>query len=247
MPTSSTHRPGFIVSIFQVFTVAVTWSIWFFTVWQGDHWAVVRENFFMSITMAFGSFVAGATSEGGGAVAFPVMTMGFGILPEVARDFSLMIQSVGMSAATLMIIVARIPVAWNVIGIAGVGGAFGVILGLEFLTGLFSPAATKMFFVSFWLGFGISLVWINQDRARKVETKTNALGASENLMLFAVGMIGGAVSSLTGSGLDILVFSFLALYFHLSEKIGMPISVVLMALLSLVGCTWKHNSIGLSH
>ena len=35
------------------------------------------------------------TSEGGGAVAFPVMTLLLEIKPEVARDFSLMVQSVG--------------------------------------------------------------------------------------------------------------------------------------------------------
>ena len=35
------------------------------------------------------------TSEGGGAVAFPVMTLALEIPPSVARDFSLMIQSCG--------------------------------------------------------------------------------------------------------------------------------------------------------
>ena len=35
------------------------------------------------------------TSEGGGAVAFPVMTLALNISPGVARDFSLMIQSCG--------------------------------------------------------------------------------------------------------------------------------------------------------
>ena len=37
----------------------------------------------------------GMTSEGGGAVAFPVMTLLLKIDPKVARDFSLMVQSVG--------------------------------------------------------------------------------------------------------------------------------------------------------
>ena len=37
----------------------------------------------------------GMTSEGGGAVAFPVMTLALNITPAVARDFSLMIQSCG--------------------------------------------------------------------------------------------------------------------------------------------------------
>jgi hypothetical protein len=46
--------------------------------------------------MIFGAMVAGATSEGGGAVAFPVMTLALGIRPTIARDFSIMIQSCGI-------------------------------------------------------------------------------------------------------------------------------------------------------
>ncbi|KAI6197410.1 hypothetical protein M3Y94_01220700 [Aphelenchoides besseyi] len=38
-------------------------------------------------------FLEGATSEGGGAVAFPVMTLLLNLDPTAARDFSLMIQS----------------------------------------------------------------------------------------------------------------------------------------------------------
>lgn len=37
------------------------------------------------------------TTEGGGAVAFPVMTLALNISPVVARDFSFMIQSCGIS------------------------------------------------------------------------------------------------------------------------------------------------------
>ena len=45
--------------------------------------------------MIVGATVGGMTSEGGGAVAFPVMTLALGIQPSIARDFSLMIQSCG--------------------------------------------------------------------------------------------------------------------------------------------------------
>ena len=47
--------------------------------------------------------IAGSTSAGGGAVAFPVMTLMFEISPECARNFSLAIQSVGMTAAAFAI------------------------------------------------------------------------------------------------------------------------------------------------
>ena len=43
------------------------------------------------------------TSEGGGSVAFPVMTLALKVNPVVARDFSLMIQSCGMTAAAFTI------------------------------------------------------------------------------------------------------------------------------------------------
>jgi len=45
--------------------------------------------------MVFGAMIAGATSEGGGAVAFPVMTLALNISSTIARDFSIMIQSCG--------------------------------------------------------------------------------------------------------------------------------------------------------
>ncbi len=45
--------------------------------------------------MIFGAMIGGATSEGGGAVAFPVMTLALGIPPSIARDFSMMCQSCG--------------------------------------------------------------------------------------------------------------------------------------------------------
>ena len=52
-------------------------------------------RYYLSITMIFGAMIGGATSEGGGAVAFPVMTLALGIPPAIARDFSMMCQSCG--------------------------------------------------------------------------------------------------------------------------------------------------------
>ena len=57
---------------------------------NGKMWT--HNRYILSITMIFGATIAGMTSEGGGAVAFPVMTLALGIAPSVARDFSLMIQ-----------------------------------------------------------------------------------------------------------------------------------------------------------
>jgi len=49
----------------------------------------------MPLVMIIGGFLGGATSEGGGAVAFPVMTLALNLEPEVARDFLFVTQSAG--------------------------------------------------------------------------------------------------------------------------------------------------------
>ncbi len=62
---------------------------------KNNFFAYFADRYLLSITMIFGATIGGMTSEGGGAVAFPVMTLALGIKPSVARDFSLMIQSCG--------------------------------------------------------------------------------------------------------------------------------------------------------
>ncbi len=77
------------------------------------------------------AMVAGMTSEGGGAVAFPVMTLALGVAPSVARDFSLMVQSCGMSAASFAIFWMKIKIEWHSVVFCGFGAIFGIIFGLE--------------------------------------------------------------------------------------------------------------------
>src|ERR1700727_1930717 len=64
----------------------------------------------VALTMVFGSLVGGGTSEGGGAIAFPIFTKLLHIAPRDARNFSLAIQSIGMAAASLSILYLRIPI-----------------------------------------------------------------------------------------------------------------------------------------
>lgn len=233
--TGSTQK----ASRVHLVVIALVWAVWLAISWWDSRWGLVAENWFMSLTMVFGSFIAGATSEGGGAVAFPVMTLGFKIPPATARDFSFMIQSVGMTAASLVIIRSKIPVVWPAILWSGLGGALGVIVGLEWLAPRLSPSHTKMFFVCFWLGFAMALYWINRDRDRHVALQLPRLSMGDHGLLFAIGTAGGLVSSLTGSGLDILTFSMLVLLFNIDEKVATPTSVVLMASNSLAGFFWR--------
>ena len=65
-------------------------AIWWPTFRKFDWWNKFEENYFMSLTMCLGSFIAGATSEGGGAIAYPVMTLGpvHHMVPNMPPQFS---------------------------------------------------------------------------------------------------------------------------------------------------------------
>ena len=68
-----------------------------------DQWRLFINHWQMSLVMVGGSFTAGASPESGGAFAFPVMSLLYNITPDVIRNFSLVIQSVGMTIASYYI------------------------------------------------------------------------------------------------------------------------------------------------
>ena len=102
------------------------------------------------------------TSEGGGAVAFPVMTLALGISPAIARDFSLMIQSCGMTAASFTIFWMRIKLEWHSIFYCSAGAALGMAVGLEYVDALLSPPVKKLIFVCVWFSFAFALYLLNR-------------------------------------------------------------------------------------
>jgi uncharacterized membrane protein YfcA len=52
-------------------------------------------------------------------------------------------------------------------------------------------------------------------------------------------VVGGVISSITGSGLDITTFALLVLRLGISEKVATPTSVILMACNAVVGFAWQ--------
>lgn len=217
------------------------WVGWFVLMEAGDHWSKFSAAWFMTVTMAAGSLIAGATSEGGGAVAFPVMTLFFGIKPVVARDFAFLIQSVGMVAASVCIVMHRVPVEWRAIRWSSIGGVPGLVLGIEVLAPNMSPVHTKLTFVSVWLSFAGALWLINRDRDRNPKKQLSGQEAHSRPLLVMAGFMGGALTGLTGSGIDIVTFSVLVLAFGICEKIATPTSVILMAIQAVCGSVWREG------
>ena len=86
-----------------------------------------------------------------------------------------------------------------------------------------------MLFTSLWLSFALALFWVNRERARPVLQTIQARSPRIALLLFAVGLAGGIISSVLGSGLDIITFAVLVLGFRVCESVATPTSVVIMA------------------
>lgn len=202
-------------------------------------WYLFQEKFFMSLTMIIGSMIAGMTSEGGGAVAFPVMTLAFHIAPVTARDFSILIQSCGMSAASFTIFFMKVQCEWRALGLSAAGGAIGLIVGLEVFDHRFTPVEKKMGFVSIWFSFASVLLFLIIFRKGKIHNRIQRLDLMKSGILLIVGFIGGVFTALVGNGLDICTFSVLTLLFRVSEKVATPTSVILMASNSIVAVIWR--------
>uniref|UniRef100_A0A0M3I7H6 Membrane transporter protein n=1 Tax=Ascaris lumbricoides TaxID=6252 RepID=A0A0M3I7H6_ASCLU len=198
-----------------------------------------RERYIMPLVMIFGGTIGGMTTEGGGAVAFPVMTLALHINPTVARDFSMMIQSCGLSAASFTIFFMSIIVEWHSIIFSTMGGIFGVISGIEIIDPLMTPAQKKMAFVSVFLSFALALFLLNIEKKRITFDRIQKFNIAKAGILIANGFIGGIFTGVAGSGIDVYSFSILTLLFRINEKVATPTSVVLMAANSIVGFFWR--------
>ena len=219
------------VSIIVAITV---WIVWLTVTGPSRAFTNLIANWEAAITMILGSMVAGGTSMGGGAVAFPVFTKVLHVPPNEAKVFSLAIQSVGMSAASFTIVAMKTKVEWRFIRWASLGGVPGVILGSVFLAPVLPANVIKFSFSMMVCSFGVVLFALNRSRKRR-NLAIPAWGARERVFSLAAGLWGGIVSGLVGSGMDIVGFSIMVLLFGLCEKVSTPTSVILMAINAVVG------------
>lgn len=219
--------------LFSAAIAVLTWIAWF-GYSAPETLAILEAHWPVSLTMVFGSFIAGATSEGGGAVAFPVFTKWLKIAPFDAKVFSLAIQSVGMTAASLVIVAMRIAVAWPVILWASLGGLIGMPFSALLLAPLLPSALLKMLFTAMIVSFALPLSIVNWQR-RLYNDTIPIFGWQEKSIWLSTGFVGGCMTGLVGNGIDIICFSVMVLLFRLSEKISTPTSVVLMAINALAG------------
>lgn len=199
-------------------------------------WDFVRAHAYYPLTMVLGAFVAGSTPQGGGAVAFPVLSVIFEVDRALARDFSMMVQSVGMTSASIFLLTqpnARgryrqlcwwLPVA-----------ALGFVTGMLLLQDLRVPLIQSLF-----LGTtcAFAIAYLRSDH-RGSESDVRMRRPRDTALLVATLFVGGLATSLFGTGADILLFTLLVTWFAMKERAATEMSIVVMAALSLLGFAWR--------
>lgn len=213
--------------------------VWFTFSYDNLTFEMLKNNISAPITMVFGSFLGGFTCEGGGAIAFPVFTKLLKIDPGVVRDFSFAIQSIGMTFGSITIITKKINVEVNVIIHAVLGGIVGIVLGTFFVVPILSSAIVKLTFTVVLCAFGISLFLKNFIFKSNEYTKIQNFSNKDRIILLTVGLVGGIFSSLMGTGIHFITFSFVIMYYRINEKVATPTSIIIMASDSIFGFIFR--------
>lgn len=208
---------------------------WFYFVTQNNLFYYIEKHIWAVVTMIFGSFIAGSSPEGSAAVAYPVFTLLLDIKPAVARNFAFAIQSLGMTSASLLIFGLKLKVDWNYIKYVTIGGVFGLIFGTYYVVPLISPPMAKLFFVSLWLSFGIVLWRENSKPTRLVHDLIEDFQKSDMFRLLIFGLIGGIISSIFGTGINIFTFCLMTIYYGINEKVAVPSSIIIMSIETILG------------
>ena len=219
------------------FNMAIALLVWAMWLVFGGRLAIYHlfADWKVALTMVFGSLVGGGTSEGGGAIAFPIFTKLLHIAPRDARNFSLAIQSVGMGAASLSILYLHIPIERRALFYAGIPGVIGVVFGAYFVAPLIPPVFVRTSFTVLVTSMGVALLLINREKTVLRNERIPIFGASEKSILITAGFLGGVVSALVGTGINSVVFMVMVLLFRVNEKIVTPTTVILMTMVTIPG------------
>jgi len=116
-----------------------------------------------------------------------------------------------------------------------VGSALGTPAGLLFIAPHVSETLVKVVFAVSWASFGV-LHLLKVRELLSIHGKSRTATRFDHVAGFSVGLCGGAlVSSVTGVGVDMLLYMVLVLFCRADLRIAIPTSVVLMAFTSVVG------------
>ena len=221
---------------------AIATLVWLVYVIAAGEFGRALDRWPSAVTMALGSFLAGASPEGGGAVAFPVFTKVLDVTPAVARTFALSIQAVGMTAASIVILLTGRLLEGRAVLLGAGAGTLGLLIGLvilgdsdtAFCESRLPPAYVKVTFTVMLSAMAFLMFQTRQEReygAMEMDAWSGRIWTGLAIAAFA----GGVLTSLLGTGLNALLFLFMIAMLGMHPRVCVPTSVVTMAAVSVVG------------
>ena len=222
--------------------LALFYSLWLFLSFGLGYWEQIKTHWPIAVAMAVGSYVAGSTPMGGGTVGFPVLVLLFDMPASLGRNFGLMIQSIGMTSATIFILCRRIPIERRMLPWSMFGSAVGLVFGTFYVVPHIPDTAVKLIFACLWMSFGVLTLTKNREMCGFKNLAPIPRSEAMSLGLL-VGLAGGITTSATGVGIDMLLYTLLVLLYRMDLKAAVPTSVIIMAVSSVMG-TVLHLQIG---
>lgn len=229
------------------------WGLWlvaFYGVWlavllAGGYWRELLSHWPIAVAMSAGSYVAGSTPMGGGTVGFPVLVLLLHQPAQMGRDFSFAVQSIGMTSASIFVLSRRQPIAWGLLAPAMLGSLLGTPLGVAHVAPHVPGVAIKLLFACMWASFGLLHLRRTGELAAP-RPEPRPAPQLERWLGFGLGFVSGlTVASITGVGIDMVLYAALVLLRRSDLKVAIPTSVIIMAFTSLVGVATKALTAGL--
>ncbi len=215
----------------------IAFAIWLAFLVDHEPQKLLIDYWSSAVTMLFGSIIAGSTPLGGGAVAFPVFTKILSVSAEQAKLFSLFIQSVGMTFATVFFISLRIKIFWHWLLFLLPGSALGLYIGLYHIQVYGSEVKLASSVLALVIGFVLLNVQV-----RMVYKEINHGDGIPVWTLIALSFPAGILSALIGSGADALLF-FLVTGLYKSKPVSViPTTIAYMACCSIIGTVFVFSN-----
>ena len=231
---------------FQRYAFAL-WLVGWYAAWSGvvflgGHVGTLAAHWPIALAMAIGSYFAGSTPMGGGTIGFPVLVLILGESATLGRDFSLAVQSIGMTSAAIYILASGRPLEWRLLMWTLIGVTIATPLGAAFVAGRVGDVWIKMIFAVIWCSFGVMHL-VKMKEILRAEGITRTTTGFDREIGLAVGLAGGLLAAIVGVGVDMVLYAVLVLLYRADLKIAIPTSVIAMAYASLVGVA-SHGAMG---
>lgn len=208
---------------------------WLTLVISGGLWSTVRAHWPIAVAMTFGSYISGSTPMGGGTVGFPVLVLLFDLPGSLGRNFGLAVQSIGMVSASIYIFSSGRRVEWGLLRPAIGGALLGTPLGAACIAPFVPDLWVKLTFAVVWASFGVMHLVKMRELVAAEGGMSHHWRNCDRWIGLAIGFTGGIVASITGVGIDMMIYAVLVLLYRADLKVAIPTSVVLMAATSLIG------------